>query len=114
MIGHLDFLRRLLSSSHEDTELLIPKAVLTELDAFKSQHREIDIYIGRKSIKQDMWCAARDATNWLLQATQAHERVKLQKMNDEPKEIRQVAYFLDVSYLPEPLRNIPTVSSSAS
>lgn len=89
VIGHLDFLRRLLSSSHEDTELLIPKAVLTELDAFKSQHREIDVYIGRKSIKQDMWCAARDATNWLLQATQAHKRVILQNMNDEPKKMRQ-------------------------
>ncbi|EGG05079.1 uncharacterized protein MELLADRAFT_88147 [Melampsora larici-populina 98AG31] len=89
VIGHLDFIRRLLSSSHEDTELLIPKAVLTELDAFKTQHRETDVYIGRKSIKQDMWCAARDATNWLLQATQAHERVKLQNMGDEPKELRK-------------------------
>ncbi|KAH9814490.1 PIN domain-containing protein [Melampsora americana] len=89
VIGHLDFLRRLLSSSHEDTELLVPKAVLTELDAFKGQHRAIDIYIGRKSIKQDMWCAARDATNWLLQATQAYKRVILQQMDDEPKQIRR-------------------------
>lgn len=72
------------------TQLLVPKAVLTELDLLKSRHQDIDIHVGGKSVKQHMAQAARDATNWLLQATRGLDQVVVQRMEEETKDLSEV------------------------
>lgn len=89
LIGYLDFLRRLLSLSKTATQLLVPKAVLCELDALKSRHHDIDIYVGDTVVKRDMAFVARDATNWLLLATREIDQVIVQRLDEESLELSE-------------------------
>lgn len=93
MLAHLYFLRRLLPLLPVNVQLLVPKVVLTELDVLKMRRRDVEISVGGKAVKQAMGHVARDATNWLLEAAQGTRQVIVQRMEEETREMSQVAYF---------------------
>ncbi|KAG0145309.1 hypothetical protein CROQUDRAFT_133839 [Cronartium quercuum f. sp. fusiforme G11] len=89
MLAHLHFLRHLLRLSPASVQLLIPKAVLFELDVLKTKHRDVEIKIGGQSVKQHMVQVTRDATNWLLEVTRGNKNVIVQRMEEETQEMSQ-------------------------
>lgn len=113
ILAHLHFLKYLHLLIRPPVQILVPKAVLKELDALKIQKdREIDISIGPKAWrKEKMGIVARDATKWLLHVTETSNEVVIQRMDDEAQDQKKVREpLVAVSLLMGRLVNTSNVS----
>lgn len=94
ILAHQAFLHYLRDLIGPPVQILVPKAVLKELDILKLQReREIEVSITSKVWKKEkMASVARDATKWLLKATEESADVVIQRMDDEAHDQMKVGH----------------------
>ncbi|EFP92345.1 hexokinase A [Puccinia graminis f. sp. tritici] len=91
LLAYQHFLRALIPLLGSNCRLLVPAAVLNELDLQKTRQHLVEVFeAGRCSSQQTMGSLARQVTNWLLDLVKlGSSRVVLQKLEEESEEDRR-------------------------